>query len=50
MTLTALLLVAIILAIALPALGVAIDGRIIAAALLLIAVLWLVGGSGLVAR
>ncbi len=43
-----ILLIALVLAIALPLLGVAIDMRIIAAALLVILVLYLAGGLGAV--
>lgn len=45
-----LLIIAIILAIALPALGVVVDGRIVAAVLLIVLLVWLVGDGGLVAR
>lgn len=45
-----ILIILLVLAVVLPALGVAIDTRLVAAVLVIALIVWLVGGSGLVVR
>lgn len=45
-----ILIILLVLAVVLPAMGVPIDTRLVAAVLVIALIVWLVGGSGLVVR